>query len=243
MGRGIRKWAEQLVAQRVSTIANTQGGGSDDLRAKLQLPSRQSLRFRAQQPADDVGEVSNTNGRSDAIMVLFLNFDGVLHPNAVQFEQKDTPVLDAPGHRLFESSKALAEVAGHFTDLRLILNTWWTYRVGFDACLRRLPKALASRVAGSILPHASLCPTLPHRISLASDAADHSDVPILILDHADARYPKHLLHITFLLEPQVGLAAPQAARAFRQFISRAASRVHREPVSASTGHNFYTNSY
>src|ERR1700737_4343384 len=99
-------------------------------------------------------------------MVLFLNFDGVLHPNAVQFNQKDMPVLDAPGHRLFESSKALAEVAGDFSDLRLILNTWWTYKVGLDECLRHLPKVLSSRVSGSILPHASLCSTLPHRISL-----------------------------------------------------------------------------
>jgi hypothetical protein len=165
--------------------------------------------------------VEHESGRSDAIMVLFFNFDGVLHPNAVQFEQNDTPVLDAPGHRLFESSKALAEVAGDFTELHLILNTWWTYRVGFDACLRHLPRALASRVAGSILPHASLCSTLPNRILLTTKAADNSDVPVLILDHADARYPKHLLHTTLLLEPQVGLADPQAVHAFRRFVARA----------------------
>ncbi|MGF6837747.1 hypothetical protein QF001_001614 [Paraburkholderia youngii] len=169
-------------------------------------------------------------------MVLFLNFDGVLHPNAVQFDQKDTPILDAPGHHLFESSKALAEVAADFTNLRLILNTWWTYTVGLDGCLSFLPKSLSSRVDGSILPHASLCSTLPHRISLATDAADNSEVPVVILDHADARYPKHLLPATLLLEPQVGLADLQAVYALRRFVTRAVQRAAKnEPVNASHG--------
>ncbi|MEM5371645.1 HAD domain-containing protein [Paraburkholderia azotifigens] len=154
-------------------------------------------------------------------MVLFLNFDGVLHPNAVRFAPNNTPVLDAPGHYLFESSKALAEVAADFIDLRLILNTWWTYRVGLDACLHLLPKVLASRVSGSILPPASSCSTLPHRISLATDAAINSEEPVLILDHADARYPKHLLRTTFLLDPQVGLADARAVHGLRRFIARA----------------------
>ncbi|WP_442854565.1 HAD domain-containing protein [Burkholderia sp. A9] len=164
-------------------------------------------------------------------MVLFLNFDGVLHPNAVQFTQKNKPVLDAPRHRLFECNQALAEVAADFTNLHLVLNTWWTYTVGLDGCLRLLPKVLSSRVRGSILPHASLCPTLPNRISLATNAADRSEVPVLILDHADARYPKYLRHITFTLEPQVGLADPQAAHAFRRFISRAAERAAKDTES------------
>lgn len=165
------------------------------------------------------------------MMVLFLNFDGVLHPNAVRFKEGGTPVLNAPGHRLFESIAALTEIAADFTDLFLMLNTWWTYTIGLDRCLRHLPAVLSSRVVGSVLPHASSCPTLPHRILLAIDAAANSEVPILMLDHADARYPAHLLHITFLLDPHVGLADPQAVRAFHRFISRAAERAARNTES------------
>ncbi|CAD6561589.1 HAD domain-containing protein [Paraburkholderia sabiae] len=152
------------------------------------------------------------------MILLLLNFDGVLHPNAVHFTQENRPVLDAPGHRLFEGNSALGKVAVDCASLWLVLNTWWTYTVGLDECLNRLPKALSTRVTGSILPHASLCPTLPHRISMASETADNSNVPVVILDHADARYPKHLRHITFLLDPQIGLADRQAVRAFRRFL-------------------------
>jgi hypothetical protein len=166
-------------------------------------------------------------------MMLLLNFDGVLHPNAVRFTRTNMPVLDAPGHYLFESNTALANVATEFANLRIVLNTWWTYKVDIDMCLRRLPKVLSLRVVGSVLPHASSCPTLPHRISLASDTADASMIPILILDHADARYPKHLRPITFLLNPQVGLVDPQAVLALRRFISRAAKKTQSETRKSS----------
>jgi hypothetical protein len=160
--------------------------------------------------------------------MLLLNFDGVLHPDAVHFTQTNTPVLDVPGHYLFESNTALANVATDFTNLWLVLNTWWTYKVGLDECLRCLPKVLSRRVVGSVLPHVSSCPTLPHRVSLASNTADNSKVPTLILDHADARYPKHLRPTALLLDPQVGLADPQAVQALRRFISRAAEKRNRK---------------
>lgn len=153
------------------------------------------------------------------MILLFVNFDGVLHPNAVHFIRKNTPVLDAPGHRLFESNSVLEKIAADFPGLRLTLNTWWTYTVGLDECLRRLPTALSTRVTGSILPHSSLCSTLPHRVSMASNAAENAKVPVLMLDHADARYPKNLRHRAFLLDPQVGLADPQAVDTFHRFLS------------------------
>jgi hypothetical protein len=151
-------------------------------------------------------------------MVLFLNFDGVLHPNAVQWTGKDGPTLRASGHRLFEGNRALARIAADFSDFQLILNTWWTYWIGFDACLRNLPKELSSRVVGSILPPSGSCAMLPHRINLATEAVDRTEEPALILDHADARYPKRLRQCSFLLEPMLGLSDAQAAHAFRRFI-------------------------
>lgn len=156
--------------------------------------------------------------------MLFLNFDGVLHPNAVRLERKDKPVLDTHGHCLFENSKALQEVAENFPTLHLILNTWWTYWLGFERCLGWLPTTLSSRVIGSILPHEAQCPTLPHRVLLATEAAKNSDLPALILDHADARYPKHVLHMTLLLDPQVGLADPEAVRALHRLIAHETER-------------------
>jgi hypothetical protein len=157
-------------------------------------------------------------------MELFLNFDGVLHPSSVSHSQNGTPVLDAPGHQLFESTNALATVAADFPNLSLRLNTWWTYSSRLEECLERLPKSLSLRVVGSILPHASLCTAFPNRITMATNAADASEVPVLILDHADARYPKHLLRAAFLVAPDAGLASPLAIRAFHRFLTRA----HRE---------------
>ncbi|MGF6574891.1 hypothetical protein ABH945_007019 [Paraburkholderia sp. GAS333] len=157
-------------------------------------------------------------------MVLLLNFDGVLHPNAVEFASNSAPILDAPQHNLFENNEALATLVEQFADLRLILNTWWTYVVGIDESLRQLPRSVSSRVDGSVLPHNSCCTTFPHRISLATDAVETSWEPILVLDHADARYPKHILRCAFLVDPQLGLSDPRAGRALCRIISN--SRLH-----------------
>jgi hypothetical protein len=157
-------------------------------------------------------------------MLMFLNFDGVLHPNAVRFAKTKNPTLNAAQHRLFESNDTLADVVADFSNLHLILNTWWTYFLGCDESLCCLPKSLSSRVSGSILQHLSSYPNLPHRVSLATEAVRTVDEPILILDHADARYPKHVLPITLLLDPQIGLADSRAARALHRFISRATER-------------------
>jgi HAD domain in Swiss Army Knife RNA repair proteins len=155
-------------------------------------------------------------------MVLFLNFDGVLHPNSVLFTPSHAPVLNACRHRLFENLEAFENIIADFPEVRLILNTWWTYHVRLDQCLERFPESVSSRVVGTILPHVSLCSSVPNRIWMATEAALKAGAPVLLVDHADARYPKDLLPKAFLLTPQNGLGDPQAIGAFRRFMTHAA---------------------
>jgi len=154
-------------------------------------------------------------------MLLYLNFDGVLHPNSVVFGTHPVPVLEVTGHRLFENVDALARITSLFPSLRFVLNTWWTYRIEFDQCLKKLPRSVASRTVGAILPHFTLCASTPNRVAMATNAAMNSMVPVILLDHADARYPKSLLPNAFLLDPYLGLWEPQVIDAFVRFITQA----------------------
>jgi hypothetical protein len=83
---------------------------------------------------------------------LFLDFDGVLHPEPV-WRPRGRPIeLDsthrAAGRELFDRAAALAAaLAG--VEVRVVLSTSWVRVLGYARASKRLPPALASRVVGA----------------------------------------------------------------------------------------------
>jgi hypothetical protein len=82
-------------------------------------------------------------------MILFLDYDGVLHPNeAYQIPGKGI-VLQMDGHDLFEWADLLADTLEGHQDVRIVLSTSWVWTIGFDQSKARLPTRLQERVIGS----------------------------------------------------------------------------------------------
>ena len=83
-------------------------------------------------------------------MILFLDFDGVLHPDAV-FRRGGRPTLvhRDPDARLFMWAEHLTDSLMLFPDLRIVLSTSWARWLGFDRARDALTPALRARVIGS----------------------------------------------------------------------------------------------
>lgn len=81
--------------------------------------------------------------------VLFLDFDGVLHPDEV-YLQRGKPVLRCDGYSLFEHADRLAEILEPYPHVRIVLSTSWVsvFR-DFDKAKGFLPQALQERVIGA----------------------------------------------------------------------------------------------
>lgn len=79
--------------------------------------------------------------------VLFLDFDGVLHPPEVH-NTTDGPELMTPG-RLFMHAHILQEILGYHPEVRIVLSTSWVGRLGFDRTKAYLPPKLQARVIGT----------------------------------------------------------------------------------------------
>jgi hypothetical protein len=79
--------------------------------------------------------------------VLFLDFDGVLHPDAV-YLTRNGPTLRAEG-KLFIWAPALIEVLNEFPTVSIVLSTSWVRHLGFKRAVSFLPPELAVRVAGA----------------------------------------------------------------------------------------------
>jgi hypothetical protein len=80
---------------------------------------------------------------------LFLDFDGVLHPDAAYLE-KGKPVLRGhPGIDLFEWAPILVELLAPYSDIKIVLSTSWVPSLGFQKAKSHLPDALQQRVIGA----------------------------------------------------------------------------------------------
>jgi len=82
-------------------------------------------------------------------MILFLDFDGVLHSSEVYLVKRE-PVLRAEeGMTLFQHAPLLIEALEQRPDIQIVLSTSWVARLGFDRAKGYLPAALQARVIGA----------------------------------------------------------------------------------------------
>ncbi|MBD1553153.1 HAD domain-containing protein [Pseudomonas typographi] len=90
--------------------------------------------------------------------VLFLDFDGVLHPDAVYLSRQG-PTLRSEG-ALFMWAPALADSLEPFPQVSLVLSTSWVRNLGFKRAAAYLPAALGARVIGATW-HSSMAKDWP----------------------------------------------------------------------------------
>jgi hypothetical protein len=79
-------------------------------------------------------------------VILFLDYDGVLHPDAAYY-MKGQPVLQASGE-LFMWAPILVELLQPYPDLQIVLSTSWVRVLRFNRARDYLPAELKKRVIG-----------------------------------------------------------------------------------------------
>ncbi len=80
-------------------------------------------------------------------MILFLDFDGVLHPDAVYLE-RGRPVLRTDGE-LFMWSRHLVDALASAPHIRIVLSTSWARELRFARARDYLPAELRPKVIGA----------------------------------------------------------------------------------------------
>ena len=80
-------------------------------------------------------------------MILFLDFDGVLHPDSA-YLVKGRPTLKGEGE-LFMWAPLLVKTLADFPEVQIVLSTSWARELSFNRARRWLPEELRARVVGS----------------------------------------------------------------------------------------------
>ena len=82
-------------------------------------------------------------------MLLYLDFDGVLHHEDVWWHPRRGTYIKATGHRLFEHLPLLEAALAPFPAVRIVLSTSWVRVHSFSRSAKRLSPQLRERVIGA----------------------------------------------------------------------------------------------
>lgn len=151
-------------------------------------------------------------------MILFLDFDGVLHPDAVYLRLNGQVELRADGH-LFMWSDRLVAALQSYPDVRIVLSTSWVRHRGYQRARKSLPIDLAAKVIGATW-HSAMGKGWPDYIHWDDQTRFEqiaaylsrlpAPVPWLAIDDDDRGWPnehrQHLVHTDAML----GLSAENA---------------------------------
>lgn len=81
-------------------------------------------------------------------MILYLDFDGVLHHYDVYLDRRNRPILRGMG-KLFEYAEILESALDPYPEVEIVLSTSWVRTKGFSYARKRLPPGLRERVIGA----------------------------------------------------------------------------------------------
>ncbi|MBX3619365.1 MAG: hypothetical protein KF891_05160 [Rhizobacter sp.] len=81
--------------------------------------------------------------------VLYLDYDGVLHPADVYWQRDGASLYEeamSEGHRLFAHAALLDKLLAPYGDVVIVLSTTWALNLGHAVAAKRLPRGLRERV-------------------------------------------------------------------------------------------------
>lgn len=158
--------------------------------------------------------------------VLYLDFDGVLHPADVRVSPTDRRpqvyVRGRPTDRpLFEHAPLLERLLEPHPQLRIILSTSWVREFGYEFALEQLTPSLRERVLG-----ATLYPAPARYYCIQIDAEERGIERWLALDDDLNCWPEAEMHkVVAPTDRLLGLAQPGVAEQLKAALMKLCSAV------------------
>lgn len=148
--------------------------------------------------------------------VLYLDYDGVLHHEAVYRHPKRGIFLTAgPGFTLFQHAPLLAELMQPYPEVRIVLSTSWSRVLGMSRAASYLPQELRRRVVGAtfhseMYEHEFL--NTARGLQVYQDYLRRSPSAALALDDTDEGWPDTFREHLVLTDEVHGISAPKVRK-------------------------------
>lgn len=148
-------------------------------------------------------------------LLLYLDFDGVLHHEDVRQHPRRGIYLNAPSeYRLCQHAPLLESLLRPYPAVRIVLSTSWVRALGYSRTVKRLPPDLRERVIGATYHskmHERAFAMLPRGVQVLDDVERRTPRDWLALDDDASGWPKEHEHRVLLTDERLGLSAPGLA--------------------------------
>jgi len=154
-------------------------------------------------------------------LILYLDFDGVLHHENCLWHPKLGPYLGAPPrYSLFQHAELLVQLLEPFPQVKIVLSTTWIRRYGVATSTKRLPEALQKRVIGGTFHSRHMREDEFHYLlrgeQVFADVQRRQPRDWLALDDDYEGWPKTQLHRWVQTDPCEGISDPEVLTTFKK---------------------------
>jgi hypothetical protein len=164
--------------------------------------------------------------------ILYIDYDGVVHADAVYRRPGSGIVMGAPGRSLFEWAPYLEQALEPYPFVRLVLSTSWVRILGYSRARAYLPHALQARVIGATFHRREHGPTRELRdlwaqtstrgAQIAADLRRRGTVSWLAVDDAVDEFSEEQRSRLVACNGQVGLSDPGTRAMLDSMLERVA---------------------
>jgi hypothetical protein len=149
--------------------------------------------------------------RGQGELLLYLDFDGVLHHENVLWHPRRGVYPGPPGFKLFEHTELLAELLAPYPQVGIVLSTSWVRTFGYSRTVKRLSPDLRHRVLGATF-HSQMNEqsfiARPRGQQVLADVARRRPRDWLALDDTDEGWSLEARHHVLITDERLGIAAP-----------------------------------
>ncbi|MBV6322150.1 HAD domain-containing protein [Duganella violaceipulchra] len=161
-------------------------------------------------------DLSVQDASTAADLVVYLDFDGVLHDDAVYWSKRDGIHIRMPGRTLFEWSHVLEQLLTPYPMVRIVLSTSWVRVKNFEFAKKQLPIGLQARVVGATFHRREMrtwqFDNMSRGAQVLADVQRRQPAAWFALDNDDHDWPVAYRDHLVKTEDRLGLSDPQVQK-------------------------------
>lgn len=145
--------------------------------------------------------------------IVYLDFDGVLHDDAVYWHPKKGIYLATPGRKLFEWMHILENLMKPYPDIKIVLSTSWVRARSYEYAKLQLSQNLREKVIGATFHNREMqkieFDLTSRGAQVWNDVLRRKPSDWIAIDNDENGWPSHCRSKLILTHDRLGLSDPK----------------------------------